>query len=42
MPESGYCAGGPCRGGRLRPITVVEHDQQLYWLPDDYIRPACA
>ncbi len=22
VPESGYCAGGPCKGGRLRPIPV--------------------
>ncbi len=39
-PESGRCEGGPCRGGRLRPITVVERDNQVFWLPDDYVRPA--
>ncbi len=42
VPESGFCAGGPCRGGRLRPITVVERDQHIYWQPDDYVRPARA
>ncbi|MHA4867437.1 Rieske (2Fe-2S) protein [Duganella sp. PWIR1] len=42
VPETGQCAGGPCRGGRLRPITVVEHDEQIYWQPDDYVRPARA
>ena len=42
VPESGHCAGGPCKGGRLRPIGVVERDQQLYWQPDDYVRPARA
>ena len=42
VPESGFCAGGPCRGGRLRPIAVLERDEQLYWQPDDYIRPARA
>lgn len=42
LPESGRCAGGPCRGGRLRPITVVETDNQVYWEPDDYIAPATA
>ncbi|HWW71967.1 MAG TPA: Rieske 2Fe-2S domain-containing protein [Duganella sp.] len=40
VPESGLCAGGPCRGGRLRPIAVVEHDQRIFWQPDDYVRPA--
>ena len=38
-PDSGLCAGGPCRGGRLRPIAVVEHDQRIFWRPDDYVRP---
>jgi nitrite reductase/ring-hydroxylating ferredoxin subunit len=38
-PESGRCQGGPCRGGRLRPIKVVERDNQVFWQPDDYIRP---
>ncbi|MES2741936.1 MAG: Rieske 2Fe-2S domain-containing protein [Pseudomonadota bacterium] len=41
-PQTGACAGGPCRGGRLRPIGVVERGGQLYWLPDDYVRPAQA
>ncbi|USX15810.1 Rieske 2Fe-2S domain-containing protein [Oxalobacteraceae bacterium OTU3CAMAD1] len=38
VPESGLCAGGPCRGGRLRPIGVVEHDERIFWQPDDYVR----
>ncbi|HYD97632.1 MAG TPA: Rieske 2Fe-2S domain-containing protein [Noviherbaspirillum sp.] len=42
VPESGHCAGGPCRGGRLRRITVFEKDSQVYWTPDDYIKPALA
>jgi nitrite reductase/ring-hydroxylating ferredoxin subunit len=42
MPESGRCAGGPCRGGRLRPINVVEQDGQVYWQPDEYITPVRA
>lgn len=41
-PETGVCAGGPCRGGRLRPIVVVERDQQIFWQPDDYVRPPAA
>jgi len=39
MPENGQCAGGPCRGGRLRPIAVTERDDNIYWQPDDYVRP---
>jgi nitrite reductase/ring-hydroxylating ferredoxin subunit len=42
VPDSGRCAGGPCRGGRLRPITVFERENQVFWQPDDYIRPARA
>lgn len=41
-PETGMCAGGPCRGGRLRPIEVFEKGDQIFWLPDDYIRPVRA
>lgn len=41
-PETGRCAGGPCRGGRLRPISVFEKDEQIFWRPDDYIKPARA
>jgi nitrite reductase/ring-hydroxylating ferredoxin subunit len=41
-PETGMCAGGPCRGGRLRPIEVFEKGDQIFWLPDDYTRPALA
>jgi nitrite reductase/ring-hydroxylating ferredoxin subunit len=41
-PETGRCEGGPCRGGRLRSIMLVERDGKLFWQPDDYIRPARA
>ncbi len=41
-PDTGNCAGGPCRGGRLLPVVVVEQDNKLYWAPDDYLRPARA
>lgn len=41
-PESGHCVGGPCRGGRLRPITALERDGQIFWQPDQYVRPARA
>ena len=39
VPESGQCAGGPCKGGRLRPIAVREEDDKIYWQPDEFIRP---
>lgn len=42
LPESGACAGGPCRGGRLRPIVVSEHAGGVYWQPDQVIRPRAA
>lgn len=41
-PDSGHCAGGPCRGGRLHPIPVFEKDNQVFWQPDDYVRPVRA
>jgi nitrite reductase/ring-hydroxylating ferredoxin subunit len=34
-PDTGVCAGGPCRGGKLRPIMVHERDGKLYWQPDE-------
>lgn len=40
--KNGRCAGGPCRGGRLRVISVYEADGKIYWLPDDDVRPALA
>jgi nitrite reductase/ring-hydroxylating ferredoxin subunit len=39
-PDSGRCAGGPCRGGTLRPIALVEREHQLFWQPDALIKPA--
>ncbi|RJG05786.1 Rieske (2Fe-2S) protein [Noviherbaspirillum cavernae] len=42
VPDSGRCAGGPCRGGRLRPIVVFEKDNRVFWQPDEYVRPARA
>src|SRR5437899_1896972 len=41
-PDSGKCAGGPCRGGRLRTICVTEKENKIFWTPDDYIRPVLA
>lgn len=38
-PETGRCEGGPCRGGKLRPISVHEIDQSLFWQPDAFVVP---
>ncbi len=39
VPESGYCAGGPCKGGKLRSIAVFEEGDKIYWSPDEFIHP---
>ena len=41
-PENGQCLGGPCRGGRLHRIAVLERDHQVFWQPDEHVRPARA
>ncbi|MCF8188664.1 MAG: Rieske 2Fe-2S domain-containing protein [Sulfuritalea sp.] len=41
-PDTGQCAGGPCRGGRLHAINVIEREKKIFWEPDDYVRPARA
>ena len=41
-PETGQCAGGPCKGGRLRPIAVFERGGEVFWQPDDTVRPPVA
>jgi nitrite reductase/ring-hydroxylating ferredoxin subunit len=38
QPDSGHCAGGPCKGGRLRPIHVHEQDNKIYWRPDERVQ----
>ncbi|MES2755836.1 MAG: Rieske 2Fe-2S domain-containing protein [Pseudomonadota bacterium] len=38
VPESGQCAGGPCKGGRLRPIAVREENDKIYWQPDEFVQ----
>jgi nitrite reductase/ring-hydroxylating ferredoxin subunit len=42
LPDSGHCAGGPCRGGKLQPISVLEIGGEIYWEPDDSLRPVLA
>ena len=41
-PNTGKCAGGPCRGGILKPIKVIEKEQKIFWQPDDVFRPVLA
>jgi nitrite reductase/ring-hydroxylating ferredoxin subunit len=41
-PDTGRCAGGPCRGARLHKLRVVEQCDKVYWQPDDFVRPAMA
>lgn len=41
-PTNGNCAGGPCSGARLRKIMVFEKDGEIFWMPDDDVRPALA
>ena len=38
IPETGECVGGPCKGGRLKPIAVEERDNNIYWQPTDTVR----
>jgi nitrite reductase/ring-hydroxylating ferredoxin subunit len=42
LPDTGHCAGGPCRGGKLHPISVLEAGGEVYWQPDEYLRPVIA
>lgn len=38
-PKTGRCEGGPCRGGKLRPIGVTEVGEYLFWQPDAFVLP---
>ncbi|WP_233831460.1 Rieske (2Fe-2S) protein [Paraburkholderia sp. ZP32-5] len=42
-PDTGKCVGGPCRGGRLRPVQVEEREtpegRAVFWLPDGELLP---
>ena len=38
LPDTGACAGGPCRGGRLRPVAVREDAGKIFWQPDQQIQ----
>ncbi len=34
-PDSGYCVQGPCRGGRLEAVPVVERDGGVFLKDED-------
>jgi len=36
-PDTGRCAGGPCRGGALRVLQVEERDGGVFWFPDSQV-----
>jgi nitrite reductase/ring-hydroxylating ferredoxin subunit len=38
-PTTGHCVGGPCVGGRLMPVAVVERAGRVYWYPSRDIAP---
>ncbi len=38
-PDTGRCAGGPCRGAGLRPIRIEERGGTIAWFPDASVRP---
>lgn len=38
-PADGHCIAGPCRGGRLVALDVVERDGHVYWYPHPDVQP---
>lgn len=38
-PDTGACAGGPCRGGLIA-VPVSEHDRTVHWHPQTPLQPA--
>jgi nitrite reductase/ring-hydroxylating ferredoxin subunit len=37
-PDTGECAGGPCRGGLVK-VTMSEVDGVVYWHPSPRLQP---
>lgn len=37
-PDTGDCAGGPCRGGLVK-IVLLEQAGMVYWCSDDRLKP---
>lgn len=38
LPETGQCAGGPCRGGLVK-ITLTEEGGVVHWHTGRYLQP---
>ena len=38
VPDTGACAGGPCRGGLVK-IALTENDGVVYWHTDYRLQP---
>ncbi len=38
QPDTGACAGGPCRGGLVK-IELLERAGAVYWLPTYKLKP---
>ncbi len=38
VPDTGACAGGPCRGGLVK-VALSESDGVVYWHPDNRLQP---
>ena len=38
VPDTGECAGGPCRGGLVK-IALSENDGVVYWHADYRLKP---
>lgn len=41
-PDTGRCTGGPCRGGKLHKLQVIEQDNKVFWEPDNDVGPVMA
>lgn len=37
-PENGRCAIGPCKGGRLQPLEVIESDGEIYLIENEELK----
>ena len=38
QPDTGQCAGGPCRGGLVK-IMLLERDSVIFWNSTDTLEP---
>jgi len=38
-PPNGQCVSGPCPGGRLQALNLVEQEGKVYWYPSERFQP---